>query len=106
MSGRFLDELDFHSEGPTSEIVVLDSVLRYQDSVGRTYSVPPGFRTDLASVPRMLRSLAPAWRQSARSGVIHDCGYRWFEVWGVSTREIDNLLYEALRADGTGRIRA
>lgn len=74
---RFYNELDFHLEGPTSEQVVLDRPLDYMFD-GLPLAVPAGFVCDLASVPKWLRSIAPPWQQSARAGVIHDEGYRFF----------------------------
>ncbi len=102
----FLDRLDFHTESPTSKVVILDSRLRYQASDGRVYTIPAGFRTDLASVPWWLNSLAPPWQQSARAGVLHDCAYRWEEVWKSGRAAADELLYTGLRDDQTSWLRA
>ncbi len=102
----FLDQLDFHTESPTSKVVILDSPLRYQVSDGRVYTTPVGFRTDLASVPWWLSSLAPPWQQSARAGVLHDCSYRWSEVWMIGRAAADELLYAGLRDDQAGWLRA
>lgn len=99
----FLDRLDFHLEG---EVVVLDRPLRYRSGDARVFTVPAGFRNDLASVPAWLRSLAPSWQQTARAGVLHDCLYRWFEVWSVSRADSDALFHEALRVDRTDAFRA
>ena len=106
MAATFLDDLDFHLEGPTSKIVVLDAALRYRSSNARLFTIPTGFRCDLASVPSWLRWLAPPWQQSARAGVLHDCGYRWFEVWGVARDDVDGLFHEGLLADKTDPSRA
>ena len=106
MPAEFLDDLAFHIENPQTEVVVLDALLRYRSADGRLFTIPAGFRNDLASVPNALRSIAPPWSQSARSGVMHDCGYRWYEVWAVEKPDLDRLFYEGLRSDGTGRIRA
>ncbi len=103
---RFLDPLELRLISTTSRFVVLDKRLRYEADDGRHFRIPAGFRTDLASVPLWLRWMAPPWQQSARAGVLHDCGYRWFEVWGVPKAEMDGLFQQALRADGTGRFRA
>ena len=97
MPGKFLDVLDFHLEGPTSEIVTLDTNLRYQSEAGVIFTVPAGFRNDLASVPGWLRSLAPPWQQSARAGVLHDCGYRWFELWQIDRASIACLAKPCAR---------
>jgi hypothetical protein len=102
----FLDVLDFHTESPTSQVVILDSRLRYQARNGVVYTVPAGFRTDLASVPWWLRSLAPPWHQSGRAGVLHDCAYRWDEVWKLGRDAADELLYAGLRDDHADWLRS
>ena len=104
MSG-FLDDLAFHLAGPTSQLVVLDKPLRYRAN-GTIYRAPAGFACDLASVPRIIRSVASDWRQTARAGVIHDLLYRWFERFGLSRQKCDALYYTMLRREGVGRIRA
>ncbi|PKL39575.1 MAG: hypothetical protein CVV44_04960 [Spirochaetae bacterium HGW-Spirochaetae-1] len=102
----FLDPLDIRSDDPSKKIVILNRDLRYRDAHGTIYTIPAEFRCDLASVPWWLRSLAPPWHQSARAGLLHDCGYRWFEVWQCSRKKVDSLFSGALRSDGVGRVRA
>ena len=102
----FVTQLDFHMTGPGSSLVVLDSEVVYLSNDGREFVVPVGFTCDLASVPRLIRSVSTPWQQSARSGVLHDCGYRWFEVFGIPRRGMDDLYNEALRSDGVSRFRA
>ena len=104
MGGRFLDPAV--TRPGTGEFVHLEQPLRYERDDGRVFAVPAGFRTDLASVPRWLRWLAPAWQHSLRAGIFHDCGYRWFEVWVLARPVLDDMFYEQLRADGTHRVRA
>jgi hypothetical protein len=106
MAHGFLDELDITTEGPETKIVILNTQLRYQSQDGRVFTIPAGFRCDLASVPAIFRAIAPPWQQSARSGVMHDCGYRWYEVWGTAKTDLDSLFYESLRSDGTSGWRA
>lgn len=98
MSG-FLDDLEFELAPGHDLVVVLTSRLRYQDRKGRVFTVPKRFRCDLASVPKLLRSVSTPWQVSARAGVLHDCGYRWFEVWKIPRREMDEVYRQALRDD-------
>ncbi len=92
---------------PGKELTVrLTAVLIYVDAKGRRFTVPKGFECDLASVPRFLRSIATPWHQSARAGVLHDCGVRWFEVWKIPRAEMDELYRQALRDDGVSWFRA
>jgi hypothetical protein len=101
---EFLDALKLHN--PEGQVVELTARLRYRSSEGRLLTVPAGFRTDLASVPAVLRWLAPSDWKTARSGALHDCGYRWFELWAIERHRMDRHLYDGLRADGVGWSRA
>ena len=103
---EFLDLLSFEVSGPGTQVVVLKERLRYRSREGILLTVPARFETDLASVPAPLRFLAPRWQQCARAGALHDCAYRWYEIWKLDRKQVDGQFYDALRADGTGRIRA
>ena len=103
---EFLDLLSFEVSDPSRQVVVLKERLRYRSRKGTLFTVPANFETDLASVPAPLRFLAPRWQQCARAGALHDCAYRWYEVWKLDRKRVDRQFYDALRADGTGRIRA
>ena len=104
----FLNILDFHMEPSAELVVVLDAALGYiSSSTLIKYTVPVGFKCDLASVPRWVRSVATPWHKSARAGVLHDCCYRWGrEVWGLDRSDADDMYMEALRSEGVSRWRA
>lgn len=99
----FTTTLAFRLEGPTSQMVVLEAPLVYISGKDE-YVVPRGFTSNLASVPRVFRSVATPWQQSARAGVLHDAFYRG--LFKLSRREADALYYEALRSEGVNRVRA
>jgi len=103
---RFFDKLVFRVEPVAKTTIILTERLRYIDRRRRMFTVPAGFKSDLASVPKWLRSVATPWNQSARAGVLHDCGYRWFEIWRLSRRELDLIYMQALMDDGVSRWRA
>lgn len=44
-------------------------------------------------------------RSTQCADVLHDCGYRWFEIWGIERAGVARLFGEALRADQTGVFR-
>lgn len=102
----FTDHLRFEVLPQKDVVIVLTKRLRYLDRDGAVWTVPSGFRCDLASVPKWLRSLSTGWNQSARAGVFHDCLYRWFEIWEVPRRPADAMYMQALRDDGVPRWRA
>lgn len=91
---------------PGTKLVVLTEALTYDSPGGLGYyAIPAGFACDLASVPKVIASLAPDWRSTARAGVLHDAAYRR-SGFGVSRATADSLLFEALLCDGTDRSRA
>lgn len=106
MARGFLDKLAFEVEPTKKTAIVLTARLRYVDERGRLFTVPKGFTCDLASVPKIFRSISTPWNQSARAGVLHDCGYRWYEIWKLPRYTMDHIYKGALRADGVSRFRA
>jgi hypothetical protein len=48
----------------------------YYDDDGVTYKVPAGFKTDFASVPRILWSIFPPYGRYGKASVLHDYFYR------------------------------
>lgn len=102
----FLDPLRIEPISASSYWVRLLAELRFRDEDGIVFTVPEDFVCDLASVPKFLRSLAMDWRLTGRSGSVHDCAYKWAEIWGLTRRQADALYYRCLRADGANRVRA
>lgn len=67
--------------------------------------VPPGFVTDLASVPRFLRDRKAfdVNGASRRPAILHD----WLYATGMFGKEIaDDTFRQALRAEGVGAVNA
>ena len=65
---------------------------------GLAITVPAGFETDLASVPRLLWPIfAPHDPRYAAAAVIHDYLYRWK---GFDRVVADAILYEGMRLLG------
>lgn len=71
--------------------------LVYQsDHAGRTITVPEGFVTDFASVPRIPVAYLLAGGRGPRAAVVHDYAYSLGEGY---RRDADALLFEALPLD-------
>lgn len=69
----FLSELEFRDiQGSRWELL---SPLTYRAADGWTLTVPAGFRTDLASIPRGLWNLFPKTGEYNRAAVVHDWLY-------------------------------
>lgn len=79
-----------------------------------TFTVPVGFVTDFASVPRLLWLLFPPRGKHTKAAVLHDYLYRCkpgsmenvFSGPTISRLDADGLFYRAMREDGTKLIRA
>jgi len=61
---------------------------------------PAGFRTDLASIPRLVRSLIPQNGRHRKAAVIHDFLYRYAGVNGWSRKDADAVFKEGMAVDG------
>ena len=70
------------------------------------FAVPAGFRTDFATVPRVVVWLVPRWGLYTRAAVLHD----WLVVEGIVTgavtaRDADGLFRRVLRESGVPVVR-
>lgn len=80
---------------------VLATALVYRRANGEVITVPAGFQTDLASIPRFFWRLLPRDGGTYRSAaVVHD-----YMVGRVPWREAATIFGEALQDNGTGRLR-
>ncbi len=66
----------------------------FYDVAGKTYSVPVGFTTDFASIPKWLRWLIPPTGLYGKAAALHD----WLYSTGiVSRRRADFIFLRAMR---------
>lgn len=80
--------------------------LQYRDRRGRLLLVPVGYRTDLASVPRLAWRIVPRDHGPARRpAVLHDHIYT-DQTHRFSKAEADRIFYEALLDEGVGPVLA
>ncbi|MDA8485149.1 DUF1353 domain-containing protein [Pseudomonas resinovorans] len=94
---RFLSQLDLRAYEPGEWVVLSDQ--RYESSYGSIFTVRRGFITDLASIPRLLRSVYDINGKSRQAAVLHDFLY----CAQLTTRvEADRLFLEALESLGIG----
>jgi hypothetical protein len=91
-------DLRAHTSG---EWVVLNT-LRYDSLAGRTYGIPAGFVTDLASIPAILRPLFNPNDAGRKAAVLHDSRYC---IKSGPRKEADDLFLEALERCGVGYIK-
>lgn len=76
--------------------LIYDSAL-----LDRTFIVPTGFMTDLASVPRILWNVLPPMGEYSDAAVIHDALYQ--HGYGLRRGQADSVLREAMECCGVGR---
>jgi hypothetical protein len=99
MTSAFLSTL--HFEDNDGLPFVLDAPLIYESALlGRRVTVPAGFKTDLASIPRVLQNLLPKVGKYDRPAVVHDFLYQFN---GVTRGQADAVLNEAMTVLGVGR---
>lgn len=100
LADRFLGSLAVTSTGETAPggnpIYTLGNLISYQRG-DKTYSVPAGYRTDLASIPQKYQQRPPHESPAARPGVLHDYLYTSHDE---PRRVADRIFREALKAEG------
>lgn len=86
------------------ELPELTRDLEYETSDGRLFIVPKGFKTNFASVPRILWWLiAPVGKHTLPS-VLHDYLYEYGHILGVSRKEADKIFWDANEESNVARI--
>lgn len=93
MSAGFLSKLEFEDDGGLP-FTLLQPLIYESEVLGwNTVTVPSGFRTDLASIPRPLWAVLPPVGKYDAAAVIHDYLY---VTGGVTRHQADNVLNEAM----------
>jgi hypothetical protein len=109
MDVEFLNSLRIEVIPPWTEAhkphksMILLIPLRFRDKDGQVYMVPEGFRSDGASVPRLLRWLVPRFTRTIYAGFLHDWLIR---LTIVNDFKADMIFHRALRCSGVGPIYA
>ncbi len=101
---RFTDEL-LVSPLPDGRTWVIRSDFGYdigEKGSGNTINVPIGFKTDFASVPRVLWTFIPRWGKYGNAAVIHDFLY-WEQK--LSKEEADKIFLEAMYFLGVSTVK-
>lgn len=76
---------------------ILDEPLVYVTEAGGRLTVPQGFVTDLASIPRLLYTVIPVNGKHRSAAILHDWLY---ETQRLSREACDALFLEAMGASG------
>lgn len=89
---------------PQPDMWIIDTSLIWDDPIYGTITVPKGFRTDLASIPRFLRGISflDPNGVSRRPAAVHD----WLYALQRDKRRADNFLRDSLLAEGANQATA
>jgi hypothetical protein len=100
---EFLTELDVRLKDD-DRVWVLDAPLVYQSNIlsGFKITVPAGFETDFASVPRVPIAYELFGDKAHRESVVHDWLYRIDSIPVVSKKTADAVFLEAMKCRGKG----
>lgn len=82
-------------------LTLLSPLVYFSALLKRELTVPAGFVTDLASIPRALWAILPPIGKYDRAAVLHDFLYRF---GGVTRAEADGVLKEAMEVKGVSRL--
>jgi hypothetical protein len=101
---EFLDELDVRLINDESNLWVINSVFRYKSDLlgGAIITVPIGFRTNFASVPRLPLAYLLFGGVANKAAVVHDYLY---STGKISRSKADAVLKEASKVSGVGWFR-
>jgi hypothetical protein len=104
LSAEFMTRLAVMEDDELAGTWNLTQPLIYRSQIlGETVTVPEGFRTDFASVPRLPLVYLAAGGKGERAAVVHDWLY---STQSVERATADAVLQEALLACGYSRLLA
>jgi hypothetical protein len=87
--GRFNENLDLRYGIENNKVVwTLLTSFAYKTDGGHVFEAPSGFKTDLASIPRVFWAFLPPFWKYAKAAVIHD----WIIV-GLEDRKLANEVF-------------
>ena len=84
------------------EFFMLRSKLIVQMPDGAIEEIPAGYKTNLGSIPRLIRPFINKSGKSIRAYVWHDWAYSKDKLKQYSRKEIDDILYHLGSEDGEG----
>jgi len=86
---------------------VVEASLLYVDSHYGLITVEKGFETDLASIPKFIRSIVdPSAPYIKEPAVVHDWIYRGYTAKTFNRKDADRLFYRGMRSNGISWIKA
>lgn len=97
----FISKLRFEDSGAGFPLILTEPFIYESDKAG-TITVPAGFPTDLASIPRPLWAILPPIGHYDRAAVVHDYLYKF--PGSLSRGDVDSVFNEALALSKVSRL--
>ena len=103
---RVSDRIFFSWDAKKPDFFRLEQDYTRETSAG-PITVPAGFETDWASIPRQLRRQLPQWERYNDAALFHDWLYAT-QPDGITRKKADDIFLELMKADGVtvGRARS
>lgn len=98
---EFITELDAKLKNDDTIWVILSPLIYVSDILGKI-TVPLGFETDFASVPKVPFIFELFGNRAHREAVIHDYLYRINSVPISTYSQANNVFFEAMKVRGKG----
>lgn len=94
-------------EGSDEYWELTDPLVYWSKRLRRFVRVPRGFRTNLASIPKVLRGFFSTYGRHSKAAVLHDYLYAAHEASGrpVTRREADDVFRDAMEILGVPALR-
>jgi hypothetical protein len=92
--------------------ILTDNLVFYSKRFGGKFTVPRGFQTDFASIPRIFWTILPPVGRYDKAAVIHDAGYENAIITTNGQRVYllkkfcDEVFYDAMRCEGVNYLLA
>lgn len=80
--------------------------LVYEWTDGTIYTVPKGFKTNFASIPKIFRCFIEPTGKWTNASVLHDAMYDFGYKLGVSRKKADKIFFDAMIDSHVSRITA
>ena len=96
MSGKFLGKLTVEASDDQRTAILVRPLVYRSDILGLV-TVPAGFETDFASVPRLFWNIVPPLGRYGEPAIVHDYLYR---TQTVDRLTADRVFLEAMEARG------
>jgi hypothetical protein len=106
------ENINVSSVGPytwrLNEALCYEGAFMKADGTVQSFTIPKDFRTDFASVPRILWALFPPYGAYTRATILHDwlLDERKAGRYHASSRDIDGLFKRTLKEYKTGTIKS